>query len=417
MLYERWRQIARNHASETALWDLNSGESWTFQGLDRAAESATDPDNPLVFAGGRGIGFVISLLNAWRRGRVFCPLDTGQPAPEVPPPPPGIAHLKTTSASTGAPRAVAFTGEQLAADAENIVRTMGLRPDWPNLGVISVAHSYGFSNLVLPLLLHGIPLLLAKGAFPETVRQALALRDSVTLPAVPALWRTWHDAGMLSARVRLAISAGAPLPVELEKAVHESSGVKIHNFYGATECGGIAYDASSEPRADANFVGQPMRGVEPGIDDRGCLEVRSRAVGETYWPVPDPALGGGVFRTTDEAELREAGVFLRGRAGDVINVAGRKVAPERIEARLRAHSAVRECVVFGAPGRDEVRAEVIVACVSSADEVTAAGLREFLAEDLAPWEIPREWWFVPGLNANERGKLSRAEWRRRWEEK
>jgi long-chain acyl-CoA synthetase len=38
---------------------------------------------------------------------------------------------------------------------------MGLRPDWPNLGVISLAYSYGFSNLVLPLLLHGIPLFLA----------------------------------------------------------------------------------------------------------------------------------------------------------------------------------------------------------------------------------------------------------------
>ena len=48
---------------------------------------------------------------------------------------------------------VAFTAAQLMADAENIVTTMGLRPDWPNLGVLSLAHSYGFSNLVLPLLL------------------------------------------------------------------------------------------------------------------------------------------------------------------------------------------------------------------------------------------------------------------------
>ena len=52
------------------------------------------------------------------------------------------------------------------ADAENIVATMGLRPDWPNLGVISLAHSYGFSNLVLPLLLHGIPLILAPVPLP-----------------------------------------------------------------------------------------------------------------------------------------------------------------------------------------------------------------------------------------------------------
>ena len=57
----------------------------------------------------------------------------------------------TQSATTGAARVIAFTAGQLAADVENIVATMGLRPNWPNLGVISMAHSYGFSNLVLPL--------------------------------------------------------------------------------------------------------------------------------------------------------------------------------------------------------------------------------------------------------------------------
>ena len=62
------------------------------------------------------------------------------------------------------------------ADAENIVATMGLRPDWPNLGVISLAHSYGFSNLVLPLLLHGIPLILAGAPLPEIVLRASATR-------------------------------------------------------------------------------------------------------------------------------------------------------------------------------------------------------------------------------------------------
>ena len=49
---------------------------------------------------------------------------------------------------------------------------MGLRADWPNLGVISLAHSYGFSNLILPLLLHGIPLILAPAPLPEIIRRA-----------------------------------------------------------------------------------------------------------------------------------------------------------------------------------------------------------------------------------------------------
>src|SRR5205085_57854 len=91
-------------------------------------------------------------------------------------------HIKTTSASTGEARHILFTARQLAADAENIMATMGLRPDWPNLGVISLAHSYGFSNLVLPLLLHGIPLILGGSSLPETVRNATRCSPKVTLP-------------------------------------------------------------------------------------------------------------------------------------------------------------------------------------------------------------------------------------------
>src|SRR5437660_277918 len=171
------------------------------------------------------------------------------------------------------------------ADADNIVLTMGLKAEWPNLGVISLAHSYGFSNLVLPLLLHGIPLTLVEAPLPEIVRRAAETeRDGITLAAVPALWRTWHEADAIPRTVQLAISAGAPLPLGLEQAVFAMRGLKLHNFYGSSECGGIAYDATAGPRLDAACAGAPMKNVRLSVAADGCLEVRSRAVGEMYWP-------------------------------------------------------------------------------------------------------------------------------------
>src|SRR5437763_6003551 len=143
---------------------------------------------------------------------------------------------------------------------------MGLRPEWPNLGVISLAHSYGFSNLVTPLLLHGIPLLLSDSPLPEAVRRAAVLADSVTLPAVPALGRASHEARAIPQNARLAISAGAPLPLSLEQAVFDATGIKLHNFYGASECGGIAYDGAALPRCDAACVGAPLRNVEISVN-------------------------------------------------------------------------------------------------------------------------------------------------------
>jgi len=413
MLYERWRQIVREHRHERALCDLASGRSWTFGQFDAAAESTAVTADTILFPQGISSDFVFTVLRAWRAGKVTCPLEAGQTAPDLSRLPSGSVHLKTTSATADGPRLIAFTAEQLAADADNIVATMGLRPDWPNLGVISLAHSYGFSNLVTPLLLHGIPLILVDSPLPETVLHAAMTVEHITLPAVPALWRAWHEARAIASNVRLAVSAGAPLPLPLEQGVFETTGVKLHNFYGASECGGIAYDASSIPRTDAACVGAPLRNVQLSVNQEGCLEVRSRAVGENYWPAPSPDLSPGCYRTSDLAELRNGLVFLRGRSSDRINVAGRKVSPESIERELLAHPAVGGCLVFGAPSEEGERSEIIVACVAMKSGAAADGLKQFLLEKLPAWQVPRRWVFVDSLPTNPRGKLSRAEWRRR----
>jgi long-chain acyl-CoA synthetase len=413
MLYERWCEIAREYHNDIALCDLPSQRQWTFAELDAAAQTARESAR-IAFPRGTDAEFVISVLRAWRQGQITCPLEANQATPTAIDVPSHIAHLKLTSATTGAAKLVAFTAEQLAADAENIVATMGLRRDWPNLAFISLAHSYGFSNLITPLLLHGIPLVLGGAPLPETVRLAGQRFPHLTLPAVPALWRAWSDAKAIPKSVRLAISAGAPLPLSLEHEIFESCGWKVHNFYGATECGGIAYDTNETPRSDGACIGAPMRNVILSVNASGCLEVRGRSVGETYWPEPSPNLGAGVYVTADLAELKDGLVFLRGRASDVINVAGRKISPEQIERVLAAHPSVVDCLVFGVPSVDAQRGETIIACVVRRNGTSADELRRFIVAKMESWQAPREFWFVESLEASERGKLSRAQWRERF---
>jgi acyl-CoA synthetase (AMP-forming)/AMP-acid ligase II len=449
MLYERWRKIAGERRNDFALRDIASGQRWTFGELFAAAEiwsgtPASDPASSqcaadilsaepsssagqfsvecksaarsqpslnITFPQGHSPEFIFQLLAAWRENKVVCPLEAGQSPPEISLPPKTCIHLKSTSATGGTARFVAFTAEQLMADAENIVSTMGLRADWPNLGVISLAHSYGFSNLVLPLLLHGIPLILAPAPLPEIIRRAADGEPALTLAAVPAMWRAWHVADAIPTNLRLAISAGAPLPLNLEQEVFQVRGLKIHNFLGSSECGGIAYDASETPRTDAALAGLPMQNVNLSLNADGCMVVRSRAVAETYWPEKLDSLGSGIFQTSDLAELKDGLVFLRGRLGDQINIAGRKLSPETVERALLAHPQVRECVVFGVPSRDVERTEIIVAVVVSG--ATEAELKNFLLQTLPAWQVPREWRFVESLAVNARGKISRAEWRQR----
>lgn len=416
MLEQRWRNTVAAQPHAVALREAASGRTWTFTELAAEADAVALPaDEQPVFPCGTGPEFILQLLRAWRAGRVVCPLEPGQTAPAIPSPPPGIAHLKLTSGTTGQAKCVAFTAAQLAADADQIVATMGLRRDSPNLGVISLAHSYGFSNLVLPLLLHGLPLILAPSPLPAAVWAAAQLADgaALTLPAVPAMWRAWHEAKAIPPNLRLAISAGAVLPLNLEAEVFAHSGLKLHNFLGASECGGIAYDRSPVPRTDPACVGEALAGVQLACAADGRLEVRGAAVGTGYWPEPSENLSAGRYVAGDLAELGPDGrVFLRGRAGDVINVAGRKVLPEVIEAALRLHPGVRECLVLGLP-TEGARGESVTAVVAGAPGLEETSLRNFLLAHLPAWQVPRRWHWEPSLAPSHRGKLSRAEWRQR----
>jgi acyl-coenzyme A synthetase/AMP-(fatty) acid ligase len=291
---------------------------------------------------------------------------------------------------------------------------MGLRCEWPNIGAISIAHSYGFSNLVLPLLLHGVPLVLCPSKLPEAFRAACQDFEAVTVAGVPALWKVWHEANVITPKIKLAISAGAPLPIDLEKAVFDATGVKIHNFYGASECGGICYDASAVPRQIANAVGSPMCNVQIDFNAEGCLRVRGKAVGLGYWPRPQAGLEHGAFQTTDRAEIREGQVLLLGRDTDLINIAGQKISPEVIEQALLKHPLVRECVVFGVPSGDSTRHETIAACVVAKSPVAEEQLKQFLLESIPSAQVPRHWQFVPSIADPQRGKISRFQWRQRF---
>ncbi|MES2707876.1 MAG: fatty acid--CoA ligase family protein [Verrucomicrobiota bacterium] len=420
-LYRQWRTVADRHAADFAVEDTLSGRVWTFRDLAEWAESLPPAAGEVLAASGRGLEFAGQVLRAWRDGAVLVPAEEAAPGPDLAGMadlPDTIGHVKTTSGSTGTPRQVLMTPGQLAADAGQIVSTMGLRRGWPNVAAISLAHSYGFSSLVLPLLLHGIPLVLMESPLPDALRRVLARYPAVTVPAVPALWRAWQGAGVIDSRVKLAISAGAPLTLELEKAVFDATGVKIHNFYGSSECGGIAYDRTPVPRADSRMAGTAMDGVRLRVNDTtGVLEVGSAGVAEGY-AVPDGALRDQVFTTPDLAEIEADGtVFLLGRTGESILVAGRKIAPASVEEKLLSLPGVRHCVVFGVPSPDPARVEEIVAGLHLDPGFHLESLRAAAARALPSGQQPRHWFSDGTLRPDVRGKISRAAWRSWWLER
>jgi long-chain acyl-CoA synthetase len=386
---ERWPELLlalwRRDLIPLPLGDMGASELAVTLDTCRAAALVTNEGGPLSV---QNLPMPAEGANRWP-----------EPAPQF---------LKLTSGTTCVPRAVRFRARQLLSDAENICATMGLTETDVNYGVIPLSHSYGFSNLVTPLLVRGVRLVVSNDRFPRAILDGLAASEATVFPATPVFFQKLAEleSPRRLDKLRLCISAGAQLPRQAAALFTAKFGLKIHAFYGSSECGGIAYDAADDRQYEDGFVGTPMRGVEIAhADFSGPIAVSGPAVGDGYFPENDEAaLGGGKFVPGDIVQRTDRGLYLVGRTSEIINVAGRKLNPLEVEARLAEYPGVRQAVVFGV--QSALRGEEPVACVAG-DDLGREALLRFCHEKLSPWQVPRDLWFVGEIPSTERGKINR----------
>jgi long-chain acyl-CoA synthetase len=321
--------------------------------------------------------------------------------------------LKLTSGTTATPRAIRFRSQQLLADCNQICDTMEISDADLNFGVIPISHSYGFSNLLTPLIARGVPMVISRDRTPRAILADLARSKATIFPGMPVFYQAFCEMNHAPAlpKLRLCISAGAPLSVATARKFREKFNLPIHSFYGASECGGICYDREGGYE-DEGFVGQPMKDVDLEIVDAMAaasqIRVRSAAVGEGYFPEPDEQkLSDGLFVPDDLLAGDHSGLKIVGRISDMINVAGKKVSPAEVEAHLLRFSGVRQAVVFG---RESVmRNQEVVACVVAARQVNETDLLQHCRTALSAWQVPKRIFIVDAIPVNERGKFSRRD--------
>ena len=323
--------------------------------------------------------------------------------------------LKLTSGTTAAPRAIRFRSHQVLADCNQICQTMGISDYDLNFGVIPVSHSYGFSNLLTPLMARGVPMVMSRDRTPRAVLADLARTGATVFPGTPVFYQAFCDMRDVTPlpKLRLCISAGAPLARAVAENFFDKFKQPIHSFYGASECGGICYDRHGILFED-HLVGTPMQGVEVElinpIDSGTQIRVRSAAVSDGYFPEGDEQkLGNGVFVPDDLLAPHNSALKIVGRVSDVINVAGKKVNPAEVEAHLLRFKGVRQAVVFGRPTDAGLRNEEVAACVLVSSDVSENDLLRFCRNALSGWQVPKRIFIVDTIPTNERGKISRRE--------
>ena len=230
-LLAAWEETLVRKGDDPAIFDTTGEVLRTFRDVERRTQALQAELDPAA-AGqvapidiGNHPDWPSLLLASLRRGLVALPLedsitpqqreaalricsvrsvgDWGERPPVL---------LKLTSGTTAAPRAIRFRSEQLLADCIQICDTMGIGSDDLNFGVIPLSHSYGFSNLVTPLLGRGVPLVLSRDRMPRAVLDDLARTGATVFPGMPVFYQAFCEMEHAPAlpRLRLCISAGAP---------------------------------------------------------------------------------------------------------------------------------------------------------------------------------------------------------------
>lgn len=426
-LWRVWQTVAEAAPRRFAMLDAASGEARTFRSLSREAGAlsgvfAAARDSAVAFCLPNSFAWMSVFLGLQRAGAGALPLDAEMPEPareesarafgasffwngrqmvrlfSRKKAQPGVTCIKTTSGSTGRPQALPCRAGHLMADGRNVIATMGIRRHDRNLGLIPFGHSYGLGNLVLPLILQGTTLAFAAGFVPAQIPEWIRRHCVTVFPSVPAVFRILAQLpGRSRLRpLRLAISAGAPLDAVTARDFHARFGVRLHNFYGSSETGGICYDRTGE--AAGASVGRPLENVAVRVMRGNRLEIRSKAV----------VLTGGRFVLPDRGEWDGQGnLRLLGRAQAVANLGGRKVNPAEIEEVLSALPGCGEVsvLVLHRNGRD-----YLAAFAESARPTRDIG--RCLREVLPSWKLPRRLIVRARLPRNARGKLDAAALRR-----
>lgn len=466
-ILDAFDRVRRERADRVAIYGLTEDRTLTFENVwqeagavARAFARARLPAGRLVVSViGNRAAFISTWLACLQHGTVLVPLDGDGAVPEAlalvdrfqaaalivrphltcdrpharmelpnglsllafadaaPAGPFGDAALfKLTSGSTGAPRAVIACESNLVSDGRHVMEGMGIRPDDVNIAAIPLAHSYGLGNLVMPLLLQGSAIVLRDAFAPARLFDDIRECRATVMPGVPFMFdyiRRHLAAGRFPPSMRVLISAGAGIGAATLAEFQRTFALAIHSFYGTSETGGIAYDAS-EDVTDPVTLGPPLPGVrvsfyeaDGGAGGDGRFHVRSAAVARGYAGDPEStreSFVDGGYLTGDLGRADASGrLFLTGRVSRFVNVAGRKVHPDEVVRVLLDYPGVSDARVFGLP--DPSRGEALVAClVADPDRVEVVGVRQHCAARLSPYKIPRRMVVLRELPVDPRGK-------------
>lgn len=337
------------------------------------------------------------------------------------------AVILYTSGTTGTPKGAELTHHNLLENVRVTRKLFGLTRDDVILGALPLFHAFGQTCALNGAIAAGATLTLIRRFEPRAALE-LVQRDRVTVfEGVPTMFSAMlhvpdREAFDVSS-LRLCVSGGAALPVEVLHGFEEAFDAQVLEGYGLSETSPVASFNRPDRPVKPGSIGTPIEGVEMKIvDDRGDdlpsggvgeIVIRGHNVMKGYWRREEAtreAIRDGWFHTGDVATIDEDGYFfIVDRKKDMIIRGGYNIYPREIEEVFHAHPDVREVAVVGIPHEElgeEVGAAVVLKAGADADAET---LKAFVRSQVAAYKYPRHVWLVDALPVGATGKILKRE--------
>ena len=339
-----------------------------------------------------------------------------------------------TSGTTGKPKGAMHRHGAIEVVCETYGRqVLGIRPGDRCLSAAKAFFAYGLGNsLLFPLAVGAAAILEPAPSRPDVLAERAQKYGATLFFGGPTFFAGMLRAGLSGdalAGVRLAASAGEPLPAELYHRWTGHFGVDIIDGIGMTEM--LHIFLSNRPGAvRPGTTGVPVPGYDLRIRDEegaevpdgspGTLFVRGDSTATGYWCryATTRQVFQGEWLRTGDTYIRDADGFYRclGRTDDVLKVSGMWVAPAEVENRLLAHPGVAQAVVVAAPDADQLDKPVAFVIRAEGAEVTEQELVAFCRDGMESYKRPRRVVFVGDYPTTATGKVRRVELRATAEE-
>ncbi|MCZ6506577.1 MAG: long-chain fatty acid--CoA ligase [Acidobacteria bacterium] len=387
-------------------------------GCDHLVAITADPAAPSPLAGATTLGALLAAGDP-----TFDTVQTGAD---------DTAVILYTSGTTGQPKGAELSHSNLFMNCLVSRDVLAFEPEDRTLVVLPLFHSFGQVVLMNTGVLCGVTSILSPRFEAEAALALMQEHRISVFAGVPTMyWALLHaeaegvDLAAIAANMRLAVSGGSALPVQVLREFEERFGVPILEGYGLSETSPVASFNHLDRERKPGSVGTPIWGVEMRIVDdednevptgeAGEIVIRGHNVMKGYYRRPEAnakALRGGWFHSGDVGIMDEDGYFfIVDRTKDMIIRGGFNVYPREIEEVMMEHPDVSLVAVLGEPHEqhgEEIKAFVVPA---EGTEPTEQGLIDWCKERLAAYKYPRSIEFRESLPMTATGKILKTELR------